>query len=166
MFAIHPERPQDQAAIDHIVDLAFGPDRLQKTVYKLRQAIDHIPALAFVARDRTGTVYASIRYWPVTIGAKWSAILLGPLAVHPERTGQGMGKALMRHSLNYATALGHTRCLLVGDRPYYAPFGFISAIPFGLTLPGPVDPDRFLVKELLPDAMRGVSGPVGPANPS
>lgn len=161
MFTLHPEQPQHAAAIDQIVNQAFGPDRLQKTVYKLRQNVPHIAELAFVALDDNNIVWASIRYWPIMIAAKWPAVLLGPLAVHPDRAGQGMGKALMRYSLERARLQGHGCCILVGDRPYYAPFGFAHAAPYGLELPGPVDPDRFQVKELYTGAMTGVHGLIG-----
>lgn len=162
MFSIVPERPHDAAAINSLLEAAFGPDRLQKTVYKLRDGVEPIAGLSFVAIDEGGIVQASIRFWPVAIGpARTPAILLGPLAVLPAKKGQGMGKALMRHSLAVATDLGHRICVLVGDRPYYEPFGFVSALPYGLQLPGWVDPNRFLLRELAPGAMAGVGGMIG-----
>ena len=39
--------------------------------------------------------------------------------------------------------------LLVGDLPYYGPLGFVSVPHKQVTLPGPVDPDRVLVMELV-----------------
>lgn len=165
MFSITPERPYDQTVIETLLEASFGEDRLKKTVYKFRQGVEPISDLSFVAVDDGGAVQASIRYWPIAIGpAQVPAILLGPLAVLPAKKGQGMGKALMRHSLQVATELGHQICVLVGDRSYYEPFGFVSALPYGLQLPGWVDLDRFLLRELVPGAMDGVSGMIGKAN--
>lgn len=161
MFEILPERPHDAAAIEALLEASFGPDRKAKTVYRLREAIAPLPDLSFVVVDDIGQLQASIRYWPILIGGAAPAILLGPLAVNPARKGQGMGKALMWHSLKVATELGHGICVLVGDHDYYAPFGFVHAGPLGLQLPGWVDPDRFHVKELHPGAMSGVSGMIG-----
>jgi predicted N-acetyltransferase YhbS len=50
--------------------------------------------------------------------------------------------------------------ILVGDQPYYSPFGFRPLPPREVTMPGPVDPARLLVAELVPDAAAGLSGTV------
>ena len=48
--------------------------------------------------------------------------------------------------------------MLVGDEPYYGKSGF-KRIPKGrATMPGPVDPARLLVCELVEGAFDGVSG--------
>ena len=84
--------------------------------------------------------------------------MLGPIAVEPHLQGTGLGAALMRHSLKQARRLGHRLVILVGDEPYYAPFGF-SPVPDGrLTLPGPVDPARLLYSELTPGAFDNIGG--------
>ena len=72
----------------------------------------------------------------------------------------GIGARLMEHALDVARAQGHRLVVLVGDEPYYARFGF-RRVPFGqVTLPGPVDPARLLVAELVEGAFAGVSGMV------
>lgn len=162
MYPILPERSSDAAQIDTLLDLTFGSDRTRKTVYRLREAVAHVKALAFVVRDEDGVVLGSIRYWPVAIGeAATPAIMLGPVTVHPDYQGQGIGRALIRHSLYTATRLGHGLCILVGDKPYYEPFGFVGAADRGLEMPGWVERDRFQVMELVAGALQGVSGMVG-----
>jgi predicted N-acetyltransferase YhbS len=160
MFTILPERPDDGPRIETLLDLAFGADRRNRTVYRLRDGVAPIAALAFVALDEAGILQASIRYWPIEIGGKTPAILLGPLAVNPARRGEGMGKTLVRETLKRAANLGHRVCVLVGEPEYYMPFGFEPAAPYGLTLPGPVELRRFQVKALAPGALDGVSGPI------
>jgi predicted N-acetyltransferase YhbS len=163
MFPILPERPVDAAAIEALVETCFGPDRMQKTVYKFRDGVPPISELSFVVKDGR-KVEGSIRYWPVTIGAdEIPAILLGPLCIAPDRQGQGIGRALMRHSLYAATRMGHRLCVLVGDKAYYEPFGFRNAPAVGLELPGWVDPERFQYMELVPGAVQGVAGMVAKA---
>ena len=162
MFPIVPERPADAAQIETLLDLTFGSERTRKTVYRLRESIPHIKPLAFVVRDADDRLLGSIRYWPVMIGAAVSpAIMLGPVAVHPDYQGQGIGRALIRHSLYAATRQGHRLCVLVGDKPYYEPFGFINAADRGLEMPGWVERERFQVMELAAGALEGVSGMVG-----
>ena len=52
------------------------------------------------------------------------ALLLGPVAVHPTRQGEGLGGALIREGMARAEADRWPRVLLVGDAPYYRRFGF------------------------------------------
>lgn len=166
-FSLAPEQPEHAETIEALVAEAFGPDRFHKTVYKLRDGVEPIAELCWVALDEDGKLQASIRYWPISIGGRWPAILLGPVAVKPEMQGKGMGKALIRRTLALATSLGHRICVLVGDREYYEPFGFVNAPKLSFELPGWVDLDRFQVKALVPGALSGVSGMVGkPVEPT
>ncbi len=160
-FEIRNERPQDAALIDPLLDRTFGPERQAKTVYRLREGRDPLAELCFVALDPAGALLASLRFWPILI-ERTPAVLFGPLAVEPDLQGQGIGRALLRHGLAAARQNGHRICVVVGDPPYYRPFGFVSAPAHGLVLPGPVDPKRFQVLELAPGALEGVSGVIGP----
>jgi predicted N-acetyltransferase YhbS len=92
---------------------------------------------------------------PIWIGGV-PAWLLGPLAVQPGFAGQGMGKALLRHAL----AQVDEPVLLVGDPPYYGPFGFKPVSPERVGMPGPVDPRRLLVAGLEDGTRGALSGVV------
>jgi predicted N-acetyltransferase YhbS len=97
----------------------------------------------------------------VRIGAT-AALLLGPLTVEPPFRQHGIGKALIERALAEARARGHRLVVLVGDEPYYGKLGF-RMIPKGQAkMPGPVDPARLLVCELIDGAFKGVSGPIRP----
>lgn len=166
MFPISAERPSDAAQIERLLDLTFGSARGQKTVYRLREDVAPVKSLSFVVRDGE-RVLGSIRYWPIAIGeAAQPAVLLGPVAVHPDYQGQGIGRALIRSSLFAATRQGHRLCLLVGDKEYYEPFGFENAYDRGLDLPGWAERARFQVMALVPGALDGVSGMVARAKPA
>lgn len=156
-YHIVAERPQDAALLDPLLDRTFGADRRKKTVYRLREGLEPVPGLAFSAVGAAGELLASLRFWPVQIGGD-RAILLGPLAVEPALQGIGIGRALVRHGLDRARALGERICVVVGEPSYYQPFGFANAGTAGLRLPGPVDAHRFQVLELAPGALRSVSG--------
>lgn len=156
-FTIVAERPEDAPLISPLLDRTFGFERTRKTVYRLREHLDPLPELCFSAVAGDGGLLGSIRYWPIEI-AGTPAILLGPLAVEPALQGRGIGKALVRHSLEVAAKAGYRICVVVGDPNYYRPFGFESAPRHGLSLPGPVEPERFQVKELVSGAMDGVHG--------
>jgi len=161
------ELPAHAGAIEALLDSSFGPKRHTKTVYRLRRGVAPIGDLCFVATD-TGAdgverVVASIRYWPILIGGTVQAIMLGPIAVAPDLRSRGVGQALIRHSLARAAELGHRIVILVGDAPYYVRFGFAREKTLSLSLPGPVDPDRFLGLELVEGALDGVTGMIGRA---
>ena len=83
-------------------------------------------------------------------------VLLGPVAVHPTRQGEGLGGLLIRESLTEARRLGARRVLLVGDAPYYGRFGFrrLDAV----VMPPPTNPDRVLGLPLAAGAWDGVTG--------
>lgn len=156
---IIPEQPQHAAAIVSLLDLSFGTNRHGKTVYRLREDVAPIAGLSLVA-VKDGAVEGTIRYWPVTIGGVTPALLLGPIAIAPHRRSEGLGAQLIRVSLNRAAAAGHRIVLLVGDAPYYSRFGFTREGAKALSLPGPVDLERFLALDLVPGALAGVSGMV------
>jgi predicted N-acetyltransferase YhbS len=156
-FEIVPERPSDAALIDALLDRTFGYDRKQRTVYRLRDGITPISTLSFSAIEADGGLLGSIRFWAVYVGSG-PGILLGPLAVEPSLQGQGIGRALVRHSLAEAEREGHALCLVVGDPDYYRPFGFVPAAQAGIILTGPVEPERFQAMALKPGALEGEGG--------
>jgi predicted N-acetyltransferase YhbS len=153
----------DQVEIDAMLDHGFGLSRLTKTSYRLREGNVRIAELSLVVREPLLGIVGAISYWPIIIGkARSPALLLGPLIIHHERQGQGIGLALMKETWSRAKANGHRLVLLVGDEPYYARVGF-KRLPEGqLELPGPFDPKRFLYVELQPGTLESVSGLVLP----
>ncbi|MBB5752805.1 GNAT family N-acetyltransferase [Prosthecomicrobium pneumaticum] len=155
-YNILAERPVDAAAIDSLHELAFGPGRFARAASILREGTAHDAALSFVALAGERMI-GSVRLTPIRIGGR-PALLLGPLAVVPEWKGRGAGKALMRTAVAAAAAAGHQVILLVGDEPYYGPFGFRPLAPYRITLPAPADPARVLVCGLVEGALDGLSG--------
>ncbi len=151
-------RPENAHAIAALLDLAFGPGRFAKTAARLRENNQPVEALSLLAFEGDD-LRASVQFWPIMIGQA-PALLLGPLAVDPQHRGKGIGLELMAHGLDKARGLGHALVLLVGDAPYYAKVGFVPAPPGALVMPGPVDPARLLISELIKGAMTGVGGKV------
>ena len=158
-FSPSPALASDIVAIDHLLDLSFGPARRIKTSYRLREGAVAVDGLSWVVRDDELDVVGAISFWPLAIGAKSvPALLLGPLAVHPSRQNMGIGLSLMTHTLELAKLQGHKLVILVGDAPYYARVGF-SNMPKGqLLLPGPFDEARLLYLELMAGALAAAQG--------
>ncbi|MEM6547071.1 MAG: N-acetyltransferase [Pseudomonadota bacterium] len=159
------ERPEDAYEAEMLLDLAFAPGRHTLPSYQLREGVEPIRELCLIARDDYDVLVACIRYWPVKIGSEaWPALLLGPIAVHPVRQGEGLGAVLIAKTLDNATTQGWRRVILVGDEPYYNRFGFRRELARGLDYPGPVNHARILAKELVEGSMNDVRGAVNSWN--
>jgi predicted N-acetyltransferase YhbS len=140
--SVELERPGDAAAVEALVDAAFGPGRYAKTAERLREGRAPQPGLGFVALE-AGGVIGTVRLWPILIGGT-EACFLGPIAVEGGRRREGLGALLVERALDAAEAADFPAVLLVGD-PYFTRFGFEKA---DVRMPGPVDPRRVLIKVL------------------
>jgi predicted N-acetyltransferase YhbS len=157
---IRPELPTDAEAIERLHERAFGPGRFARTAFRIREGAPHLMDLSFTSLVGTLLV-GSVRLTPVLAGVV-PALMLGPLTVEPAFENRGIGGALIRRSLETASAKGDRLVLLVGDEPYYCRFGFKRVSPRQLQLPGPVDPNRFLAAELVEGALAEANGAVKP----
>jgi predicted N-acetyltransferase YhbS len=155
---IQPETPEDDPAIEKLSERTFGPGRFARSAYRLREGVAHRRELSYTARIGTLLV-GSVRLTPITIGGE-KAVLLGPLTVEPPFRSRGVGRALMEASMKAAKNDGVKLILLVGDEPYYGRLGFKKVEHGRVKLPGPVDPDRVLIAELVAGSFEKVAGAV------
>lgn len=155
VYQLEEETEADWWEVEALYDLCFAPGRTALSSYRLRDGVPTVTALCLVLRDADGTLAAAIRYWPAEVGEE-DILLLGPIAVHPTRQGEGLGGLLINESLVEARRLGWERVLLVGDAPYYSRFGFAPLT--GVEMPPPTNPDRVLGLELKKGAWSGVQG--------
>lgn len=139
---LRPERPADAPAVEAVIARAFGPGRHAKTAERLREGNTLRRDLSFTAWSE-GALAGAVRLSDVRIGGA-PAVFLGPIAVHAELRSAGLGAALVEAALLAADRAGERAVLLVGDVPYFGRFGFAPAR--GVTLPGPVDPGRVLLR--------------------
>lgn len=156
-LTLAPETAADWWEVEALYDLCFAPGRSALSSYRLRDGVDPIAPLCLTARDGDGTLAGAVRNWPVRVGAH-EAILLGPIAVHPTRQGEGLAALLMQTCLEKARQMGYARIMLVGDAPYYGRFGFEKLA--GVEMPPPTNPDRVLGVALQQGAWDDVRGPV------
>jgi predicted N-acetyltransferase YhbS len=161
-FQIRPAPPHSGRAVERLYDLVFGPDRFRKASHGLREGVEPVAALSWIAIE-DGKVVGAVRYWPISVEeapgkAPREALLLGPLAVAPNRVRRGIGTALVTKTLSLAASLGHDLVFLVGDADYYKRFGFAPATPRGFVMPGEAHPNRLQVKPLKPRILGQVAG--------
>ncbi|MDA8587045.1 N-acetyltransferase [Rhodobacteraceae bacterium] len=149
------EKATDWWEVEALFDLCFAPGREALSSYRLRDDVPPVADLCLVARDEDGVLGGAIRFWPVQVGNA-PTLLLGPVAVHPTRQGEGLGGYLIEQSLRRAK--GWDRVLLVGDAPYYGRYGF-DPLP-GVIMPPPTNPNRVLGRALVASAWDNVTGRV------
>ena len=89
MVSIREERIADAAAREALLDAAYGPSRFGKASERLRQGRLPADGLSLVAVEH-GRLVGTVRLWHVSAGPGRPALLLGPLAVHPERRHRGI----------------------------------------------------------------------------
>src|SRR5262245_55970451 len=120
-FSLVPCAPAHHHGAAHLLDLCFGLGRRTKASYRLREGEAAVQGLSFLARTDKVALAGVISYWRVFIGERAvPALLLGPLAVHPNLQGQGIGRALMEHTLANARTRRRRLVLRGGDAPQYA----------------------------------------------
>ncbi len=169
MIDLLPLAAADPAAVEALLDAAFGPDRHGRTAYRLRTGETAIAALSF-CMQADGRLAGTIQCWPVALADDAGAprrplVLVGPVAVDPARQGGGIGRALMGRMLAAADAggggPGHDALVLIGDPEYYGRFGFTAEQTGGWRLPGPFEPRRLLARTTQPLPRHGMLGPRG-----
>jgi predicted N-acetyltransferase YhbS len=161
MISIRNETTTDTEAREALLDEAYGPSRFRKPSEKIRRGRQPAEGLALVAVDGARIV-GTVRLWHVTAGGR-PALLLGPLAVHPDERRKGIGAALIERAVAAARARGHAAILLVGDAAYYGRFGFTADRTGALAMPGPFERHRLLGLELVRGALDGAEGVITPA---
>ncbi len=136
--------PADDAFVEGLHALAFGPGRFARTAFRVRERFPIDASLSLIA-EVDGTPCGSVWMTPLSIGGV-DGYMLGPLATHPDFRRRGLGKQLAREVTQLALARGEGRfVILIGDRDYYCPLGWQPTTLGAVEWPGPVDPTRVLV---------------------
>ncbi|AJP71358.1 GNAT family N-acetyltransferase [Sphingomonas hengshuiensis] len=154
MFALVPLDTVDPQAVEALLDHAFGADRRARTAYRIRAGAAPVATLSFAALDDEGELAGTIQCWPVALacdeGGRIPMVMVGPVAVEPERQQAGIGRALMERMLEAvpgSTVEGSDALMLIGDPEYYGRFfGFTAERTGGWRLPGPFEPRRLLAR--------------------
>lgn len=160
------ETERDHRAVEALTRDAFwdiykpGCDE-HLLIHKLRGAKAFVPGLDFVA-ERAGRIIGNIVYSAARVidqaGRVHAVLTFGPLSVLPACQRQGVGAALVRHTLDIARAMGHSAVIIFGNPAFYSRFGFKSADQFGITTRDGTSFDAFMALPLYEGALNGISG--------
>ena len=158
MVKLSKQTAADDAAIETLMEGAFGPARHNRSVWLLRSG-PPVADLCLVLSD-ANAMLASLRFWEVQLEQQ-TVLLLGPLAVQPELRGRGYGQQILIEGLARAAAMEKWPLVLVSGEPeYYPKFGFVPASPYQLDWPGFVEPERLQFLELHQGALAALRPPL------
>ncbi len=142
-------------AVEDLLDAAFGADRHSRTAYRIRDAMPLLDQLSFAAFEGDRLV-ASLQSWLVAVGNA-EVVLVGPVAVAPDRQRNGVGRRLMEALMRAAP---DAPMVMIGDPEYYGRFfGFTSDATGKWEAPGPVDRARLLARNASGLPASGLLGP-------
>lgn len=155
---VRPEMPADAAAVQSVIAAAFPV--VAGTVAEvglndaLRRDPGWIPDLCLVA-EQDGRVIGQLTSSEGTLtdpaGVRRRLVGIGPVSVHPDRQGQGVGRAMLTTLIDRARQAGGTALVLLGDPAFYRRFGFRPAAEVGIGAPDPAWGVHFQALVLAPD---------------
>jgi putative acetyltransferase len=129
---IRKETEKDYRAVEELTREAFWNVYIpgcneHYILHNLRNRHDFIPELDFVA-EKGGQIVGNIVYSRGIIknqqGAEKEVICFGPVSVLPAFQKQGIGSALIIHTINLARTMDFPAIIIYGDPRYYSRFGF------------------------------------------
>lgn len=139
-MVIRQEKKEDVDTVYNLIKEAFATAQMsdgteQDFANKLRESEKFIPQLALVAEEK-GEIIGHIMLTKLCVqtseGDK-EALLLAPISVKLENRGKGVGKTLIKKSLERAKELGYKAVFLAGNPGYYSRFGFQPTIKYNIT---------------------------------
>ena len=163
-ITIRLEQPKDYRAVEELTRAAFNNPERDPTehhmVHKLRMK-DGIMELNFVA-EMEGRIVGHIIYSHAHIlqsdGSEIAVLNFGPLSVCPKMQKNGIGSALMKHSIEEAKQLGYGAIFFFGHPEYYPRFGFAEAKDFDITDCNGHNYPAFMGMELKENFLNNVTG--------
>lgn len=127
----------------------------------LRNSAVFIKELDFVAVVN-GQIVGNIMYSKALIqgddGLRYPVLSFGPVSVQSNMQGIGIGSALIRHTMELASSLGHQAIIIYGDPDYYQRFGFECAEHFNIGTAWDTYATALLACELRPGALQRCPG--------
>ncbi|HRB70738.1 MAG: N-acetyltransferase [Flavobacterium sp.] len=165
---IRKEDKNDFEAVSNLIENAFknvvfSDHQEQFLVERLRNSDAFVPELALVGileRKIVGYILLTKIVIKAEEGTETTSLALAPVAVLQDFQGKGIGGQLIREGHRIATEMGFGSVILLGHEKYYPKFGYQMTSQYGIRLPFDVPPENCMVIELIPGALKDVSGVV------
>ena len=91
-------------------------------------------------------------------GSKVPIMTFGPIGIAPEFKRKGYGKRLIDYSMEKAAEMGAGALAITGNILFYGKSGFVPAKTKGVRYADDPEADYFLIRELAPGFLDGISG--------
>ena len=163
---IRLERPDEYRAVENLTREAFWnvyrPGCTEPYVlHKYRDRADFVAELDLVM-ELDGQLIGHVMYARSEIiadgGVPIPIMTFGPISIAPEYKRQGYGTVLLRYSMEKAREMGAGALAICGNFDFYGLSGFVLGKSVGVRYYDDPDADYFLVRELEPGFLNGVSG--------
>lgn len=164
-YVIRQAMHNDDEKIGKIIETAFANEphsdhQEQHLVNRLRLTPSFVPELSLVAEVNQQQVGYILLTQVDIEKTNRKGLALAPLAVLPEYQRKGIGAALVERAHSVAKQLGFSFVVVLGHPDYYPRLGYRPMTEFNLILPFDVPKDYCFVSELVPYALKSVSGTV------
>ena len=163
---IRRETKQDYRAVENLVRDSFWnvyrPGCTEHYVlHCLRDDPAFVPELDLVM-ELNGELIGQVVYVRSHIllsdGKALPILTFGPIGIAPKYKRQGYGKRLLDASLAMARDLGAGATAITGNIDFYGKSGFVPAKEKGVRYADDPEAEYFLIKELIPGFLEGVTG--------
>ena len=163
---IRSETPADYREVENLTRDAFWnvyrPGCLEHYVlHQFRDRPDFVPELDLVM-EVDGEIIGHVMYVRSAIktddGGTIPIMTFGPISIAPKFKRQGYGTILLRHSMEQAKAMGAGALAITGNIGFYGKSGFVVSKTKGVRYEDDPDADYFLIAELEPGFLNGISG--------
>ena len=129
-------------------------------VQRLLSEVPRDALRAFTAWD-AGHLVGGVVFTPLTYPDPRKVMLLSPMAVAPDRQGQGIGQRLIAHALDQLRAEGTDIAVTYGDPAFYGKTGFAPVTEAVLPAPQPLSqPQGWIAQSLSAAPLTPLKGPV------
>ena len=165
-ICIRRETETDYFVTENLVREAFWnvyrPGCLEHYVlHCLRTDDAFVPELDFVMeldRELIGQIIYVRSEILCSDGRKVPIMTFGPIGIAPAYKRQGYGKKLLDYSMEKAKEMGAGALAITGNILFYGRSGFVPAKTKGVRYADDPEADYFLIRELTPCFLNGISG--------
>lgn len=165
-YTLRRETPDDYRAVEELTREAFWnvyrPGCTEHFVlHQFRDRAEFVPELDLVM-EVDGLLAGHVMYVRSAIrtdeDTEVPIMTFGPISIAPQFQRRGLGSALVKESLDRARALGAGAVAITGNLDFYGKCGFVTGKSRGVRYAEDPEADYFLICELQPDFLDGVSG--------
>lgn len=165
-YIIRKETPADYRTVENLTREAFWnvyrPGCTEHYVlHQFRDRPDFVPELDLVM-EADGVIIGHVMYARSAIktddGRTVPIMTFGPISIAPEFKRQGYGTILLRYSMEKASQMGAGALAITGNIGFYGKSGFVVSKTRGVRYEDDPDAEYFLIAELEPGFLDGISG--------